>query len=135
MYISSYATYIPTVTKTKIESQKEESLSLKYENLTENSLEKSTQESRVDAPVRKISQYPLFGETQENKSLNTFKKLKKNEQAKSAYSTNARTTSFMQLSKAKPVVGKVEAPQADILKIKSVNTYIENDNYYKITAA
>ena len=135
MFITSYATYVPTITKTKTDFKKEEFSFPKKQDFTPDTLQKNSSDTEAKKPIKSISKYLFFNETQENNSLTTFKQLKKVQQAQNAYEQNRQPNSFMQLSKAKPVVGKLQTPQLDILKTKGVNTYIENDNYYKITAA
>lgn len=157
MFVSSYATFINTQATDKAQKEKE-TLSQKgsYSRFTTQELQNTSQNetskiAKTQLPLNYISNYKvlnnqhkLLQESQgalEGKSK--FTKISTLQSAQDAYAQNS--TLFASLRK--PKVALAQTPflntqlpqdsfkaQEEILKITMVNTYIENDNYYKITA-
>ncbi|QSZ41134.1 hypothetical protein GJV85_03070 [Sulfurimonas aquatica] len=153
MFVSSYSTYIDTSSSTK--AQKEKSEPLKLSSSFESKLLKNTTPDLVlpskKLPVNYISNYKSLHNRQqfEQQSLNIdsskaqFSKLNSMSGAQVAYAENSKMFSLLQ----KPKITLNQTPKLDsklpqeakkgqesIVRNSMVNTYIENDNYYKITA-
>jgi len=152
MYIRSYSTYISAYTQNKTNPSKEDSnsnikkttsfnLEKAQQDLIlvknkENNFTKSLQENHIPTST-------IFRQQKENKDLNTFTEIKKYQNAQLAYSENATLYSLAQ--KPKRVIGSIkidlQLPQeaqvakASLSKKDMINTYLENENYYRITAA
>jgi hypothetical protein len=136
MFISNYATYIPTQKINKIVSKKEESTLPAQQNFQ---LDKLEQEGDLKKSVTQKQESPNSFKysflNNSPQSVTDYKKLKTDQEAKKAYEDNSNKFSFMGLSKPKPTIGKTPTPQTELSKIKGINTYIENENYYRATAA
>ena len=151
MYVSSFSTYVNTDSSRRTQnssSQKSDNVS----NLFETSLTSKTVKN-VDTsakfPISYISNYKALNnqqKLQDNKQSQAeveFGKIQTLDSAKNAYSDNSKIFSLLLKPKATldqtPKVDK-QLPQ-NIQNIKEsnlrhtmLNTYISNDNYYKITA-
>jgi len=150
MFVSSYNTYIahkPSI-KTQENMQKEngENSSSSEKKLFSNELEKVVSSS-VKIPLNYISNYKSLhnqqllqqqNELKKEYSKTKFSKINKINNAQSAYSENSKLFSLLQKPKI-ALTQEVKQPkniqQNSILKQKFINTYIANDNYYKVTAA
>ena len=102
--------------------------------------------SSVKIPLNYISNYKTLNNKQllqqqsenaKNYSQTKFSKINKMNNAQSAYSGSVKLFSLL----PKPKIALIQTPkqpqnlqQNSAIKAKIVNTYIENDNYYKITA-
>jgi len=149
MYVASYVSYVPTIssTKTNLQNSKEDSIASKKPLFNVD-----TKQSNANSPERKqtqqtsyLSRYNIFQKQEESqKDLQTFGKIKNYNDAKVAYTESSQMFSLAR--KPKLAIGKnssidlnlpkeVQEVKNTLSKRKMVNTYIENDNYYKITAA
>jgi len=149
MFVSSYNTYLTQKPSTKIEenTQKKSTrdfLTQKQPFATQ--LQKGVSSSR-EIPINYISNYKSLHNQQllqQQNNLNKeysktkFSKINKMTKAENAYSENLQLFSLLQ----KPKIALIEEPkiskkleQNSAIKQKFINTYIANDNYYKITAA
>jgi hypothetical protein len=152
MFVSSYSTYVDTNTLQKSkETQKEERKSessafAKQLKFNPNALQKQANQS----PINYISDYKVLSnqqklqeQTQHNMQKLKFSKLKAFDSAKSAYSANTKIFSLLIKPKAtldqtpridKKMPAEAQEAKESIIRHQMVNTYIANDNYYKITA-
>lgn len=152
MFVSSYSTYIDTnhLQKSK-ETQKEE-------RKTDSSAFAKQLKFNPNAPQKQANQFPvnyiadykvlsnqqkLQQETQGNMQKLKFSKLKAFDSAKNAYSDNTKIFSLLIKPKAtldqtpridKKMPAQAQEAKESIIRHQMVNTYISNDNYYKITA-
>lgn len=159
MFVSSYSTFINTQTADKTHKEKatpsqkgsySRLATQELQNISQNETSKTT---KTQLPLNYISdykvlnnQYKLLQEsqsTQESKNKSKFTKISTLQSAQDAYVQNS--TLFASLKKPKVALAQMpllnaQLPQEslkaqeNILKITMVNTYIANDNYYKITA-
>ncbi len=143
MFIASYTTYIPTIPATKTNSTKEKDFRPKTDIFAE---KKSTPEkTEIPQELNKtISSYNLYNK-EKNKNLDLYEKIKTLQNAQTAYKETTQPFSSMRKPKAPQqnsfstlsltLPKEAKTAQEQLLKIKMVNTYIQNDNYYKVTAA
>jgi hypothetical protein len=150
MFVSSYNTYLahkPSI-KTQENTQKKEDTNpfSSEKQLFSSALEKVVTSS-VKIPLNYISNYKslnnkqlLQQQNQLNKDYSKikFSKINKMKSAQNAYSENSKLFSFLQ----KPKIALEQEPkipqnikQSSTIKQRFINTYIANDNYYKVTAA
>lgn len=151
MFVSSYSTYITTNTSDKInqrhiENKKDES-KLSASKLLESQVKKLY--SNQNLPIDYVNNYKSFNNQQKlQEQVKTpdeieFQKVKDMKNAKNAYEENSKIFSLL----IKPVITLNQTNQIgtdttqNIQDIKNnnlrntmVNTYLENENYYKITA-
>jgi len=148
MYVASYVTYIPTITSSKTTTQRDESATTKkapsfsLEQKQQN-IPQQTEEKVLPQKQTYLPNYNFLRQQTSYKDLDTFGKVKNYKDAKTAYSENSRMYSLAQ--KPKSVVGgtkvDLQLPQEAITakenlsKKDMVNTYLENERYYQITAA
>jgi len=143
MFIASYATYVPTVSTAKINSAKEKDFTPK----TDISADKKSTPEKIETPLglnKTISSYNLYNK-EKNRNLDLYEKIKKFQNAQTAYKETTQPFSSMRKPKAPQqnsfstlnltLPQEAKNAQESLLKTKMVNTYIENDNYYKVTAA
>ncbi len=149
MFVSSYNTYITNKPASKIdksthnENEKNDSF---QKRLFSDNLEKIVS-SPAKIPLNYISNYKSLhnqqllqqhNETKKEYSKIKFEKINKITSAQNAYSENAKLFSLAQKPKT-ALTQEIKQPeniqQNTLLKQKFINTYIANDNYYKITAA
>jgi len=149
MFVSSYNTYLAQKPSTKIEenSQRENKRDFSTEKKPFTTQLQKVVSSSVKIPLNYISNYKSLHNQQllqQQNNLNKeysktkFSKINKMTQAQNAYSENSKIFPLLQ----KPKIALVEEPkiskkleQNSAIKQKFINTYIANDNYYKITAA
>jgi len=151
MYVSSFSTYVtsdsprktqsdyPKKSQSTTESFKAELLS-KTVNSTDNSLK---------LPINYISNYKTLNNQQklqiEPQSSNEveFAKLQSINSAKSAYDDNSKIFSLLLVPKPaleqtltvdKRLPQEIQNVQEENLRSSMINTYISNENYYRITA-
>ena len=152
MFVSSYNTYIDTnrLQKSK-ETQKEErqtdnSAFSKQLKFNPASLQKPT----GNFPVNYISDYKVLNnqqklqqDEQQNMQKLKFSKIKAFDSAKTAYTDNTKLFSLLIKPKAtldqtpkidKKMPANAQEAKESIMKHQMVNTYIANENYYRITA-
>ena len=151
MYISSYNTYITansTNNKEKVRTEESSKSSLKFSQKLSSQITEVI-DTNSNLPVNYISKYKVLSNQQRLRD-ETF-----NTQRAKFSKTKALVTSknaYLEGSKIFPIALKTaitinQTPQIDkkmsknaqdakeqIMKHKMVNTYIANDNYYKITA-
>jgi hypothetical protein len=157
MFVSSYNTYVDTSSSRRVQNDRQEnskkaddSFSSKYrQTAPQESLQSQTQSK---LPLNYISNYKSLSTKQQieqqaasqNNEQSKFTKVSAQTNAKTAYEDNSRMFSFL----VKPKVPLDLTPKIDkklpeeamkgkesALKTEMLNTYIANDNYYKITAA
>ena len=139
MFVSSYNTYINTYrTETNKHQNKEGSFSLKKGKTVLTDLPAKYEEVRL--PFNYIShlkvlrnQQKLQEQTQQSQKTK-FAKVTTLKNAQVAYSENS--TMFALLKKPKVPLGRIHSslPSNAGIKQNALNTYIANDNYYKVTA-
>lgn len=150
MFVSSYNTYIahkPSLkSQESTQTQDERNSSADKTKLFSNELEKVVSSS-VKIPLNYISSYKSLhnhqllqqqNELKKEYSKTKFEKINKITNAQNAYSENSKLFPLLQKPKI-ALVQEVKQPknlqQNSALKQKFINTYIANDNYYKVTAA
>ena len=139
MFVSSYNTYLSTAsTQTKRPQKKSEDFTLSKDKTTEVPLKKS--ETPTKLPLNYVSQFKVLSNQQklqdqtDSSQKSKFTKVSLLKNAQSAYQDNS--TQFTFIKKPKVALERVQTkqtPQAGT-KLNAVNTYIANDNYYKVTA-
>jgi hypothetical protein len=140
MFVSSYNTYIlPRQTDTK-KSTKESTTAFSTNPKLAVKPEIADQGTFAKLPINFISDYKVLNNQQKLQhqtqqfSQNKFVKINTLKSAQVAYKDNASIYSFIQKPKIALAKPHVKLPDSSNVKMKMVNTYIENDNYYKITA-
>jgi len=149
MFVSSYNTYLTQKPSTKIEENTQKKATkgfLTQKQPFATQLQKEVSAS-IKIPINYISNYKsLYNQQllQQQNSLNKeyskikFSKINKMTKAENAYNENLQLFSLLQKPKialvAEPRISK-KLEQNNAIKQKFINTYIANDNYYKITAA
>jgi len=161
MFVSSYKTYlpVPSATKSEVPKAKEGTLSQEKNNTFSPLLstqepqqqklqERTFQDSQQESPQQQKapSSYTLLRQKEQNPELRSFSSMKKLQDAQNAYTASSQST-FAFLSKPKNALATTPstAPSAlpqeaktakeSFLRAEMVNTYVENENYYRITAA
>lgn len=156
MFVSSYNTYIDTnasaqVQKERAQNSKESSAVFKTHIHSQMQTDKETLSSqKSQLPLSYVSNYKVMNNQQKlqdaklnNEQSEKFTKISNQKSANSAYVENSTLFSLVLKPKATlnqtPSVNttlppKAQEAQESLLKNKMVNTYIANDNYYKITA-
>lgn len=143
MFIASYATYVPTLPAAKANSAKEKDFTPKTDIFAEKKSVPEKTETSLELK-KNISSYNLYNKEQ-NKDLALYEKIKTLQNAQTAYKETTQPFASMKKPKTLPQNGfstqsftlpkEAKTAQEQLLKTKMVNTYIENDNYYKVTAA
>ena len=149
MFVSSYNTYLTQKPSTKIEENAQKKATkgfLTQKQPFATQLQKGVSAS-IKIPINYISNYKSLHNQQllqQQNSLNEeysktkFSKINKMTKAENAYNENLQLCSLLQKPKialvAEPRISK-KLEQNNAIKQKFINTYIANDNYYKITAA
>lgn len=149
MFVSSYNTYITHKSSSKAErsTQKESNKTSSFSATKSFATKAEKTLNSTEIPLNYISSYKslhnqqlLQQQNEHNKeySKTKFDKINKITTAQSAYSENSKLFSLLQKPKT-ALTQEVNQPkniqQSSALKQKFINTYIENDNYYKVTAA
>lgn len=153
MLVSSYNTYINTASTQRTQNERNDgskkvakSFVLKPTQLVNKNISPSS-----SLPIDYIPKYKVLNNKQvvqqqelaNNPAKMKFTKISSIASAQVAYSENSKM--FSLLAKPKPTINQMpridqELPkeaqkgQESIMKSIMVNTYIDNDNYYKITA-
>lgn len=149
MFVSSYNTYIaqkPSLKRPENTQTQEQKSSLSDKKLFSNELEKVVSSS-VKIPLNYISSYKSLHNQQLLQQQNEFKKeysktkfekINRISSAQNAYSENSKLFPLLQKPKT-ALIQEIKKPENikhnTLLKQKFINTYIANDNYYKVTAA
>ncbi len=150
MFVSSYSTYIGTnntqrVDKERVEHSKSSSASFKSVLAKETIVEPNN----PNLPINYVSNFKAFSNKQklqeklDNQDTLKYSKMKKLKNAQTAYEDNSKI--FSLILKPKLTLGQtlpqenrlsndLQETQQQTMRHKMVNTYISNDNYYKITA-
>ena len=156
MYVSSYNTYINTNSSDKTQRSREVPKESESSKGFQNSFAQANDEqvlvsSASKLPVSYISNYKALSNRQQlqeqtqkqdesNQSVSIdaktkFSKMNAMSNAQVSYTENSKQFPLI----SKPKVTLSEAPKEEVkqqpLRTKVVNTYIANDNYFKITAA
>jgi hypothetical protein len=151
VYISSYNTYITANTADKIQRERGEESSKSSSSFSKKLSEQTIKviDTSSKFPINYISDYKVLNNQQRlkddtlNKERAKFSKVKTLINSKSAYTEGSKIFSLL----LKPSATLNQTPQVDkkmpkdaqkaketIMKHTMVNTYIANDNYYKLTA-
>ena len=151
MFVSSYNTYISTNNSEKIANKKIEKTkefdSLFESKLAQNSVIESKENKNL--PINYISNYKAFSNKQklqeqmQDLSGEKYTKINAIKNAKDAYAENSMMFSLF----VEPKVTLSQTPQIDkklptnfqeaeekMMRNTMVNTYLDNDKYYQITA-
>ncbi len=153
MFVSSYSTFIHTNTtdKTaKTNTSKEPYLGKSFSVKDLNSSQNLTK-SLVNTPVDYLSNYKSLNtkaqiqqQVEQNNQTAKFAMMNSQIKASSAYTANS--TMFSLMPKSQPTIKhntqninqnlpqEIKDIKESFLKIKMVDTYISNNNYYQITA-
>jgi len=141
MFVSSYNTYLSAShVETNKRQNRAEDFTLKKESKqSTTAFEKVAAEQKL--PVSYISafkvlrnQQKLHEQVQQQTQKSKFTKVNVLQNAQSAYKENSVIFSFIKKPKV-PLSGvQTKLPTNFSTKLKALNTYIENDNYYKVTA-
>ncbi|MBA1432652.1 MAG: hypothetical protein FAF04_03430 [Epsilonproteobacteria bacterium] len=144
MFIASYATYVPTLSATRTTPVNEKNSSTK-ENAAAPEKTVQKKQNNITNSSALLSRYTLLKQTKENKDTTLFSNLKIHQDAKEAYTQTLQPFSFMKKPKSaqqKPLSlqdihlpKEARSAKEQILRKEMVNTYIANDNYYRVTAA
>jgi len=145
MFVSSFNTYISDINLKKArqntQKAKDSEKSSFSSHLQEN---QQVLTSKVDfkTPINYISNYKSFANKQKlqdeqltKKPIERFSKINKMQSAKTSYEVNSKKFSLLRVPHI--TLNQVQKPEEKLpikLQQKMVNTYIANDNYYKITA-
>lgn len=155
MFVSSYNTYVHSNSSEKVQKEKEvqpsKSTYSRFANEQAQTTNQSLTLAKKELPLSYISNYKVMNnqqklqdDTQTKQTQKTkFTKITTLNSAKSAYTENS--TLFASLRKPKVTLNqthsinttlpeKAQQAQELIMKRNMLNTYIANDNYYKITA-
>ena len=153
MYVSSYSTYINTNNSQRVQKEGNRPEVEGKSSFASKLLTPATKplSSFSSLPVNYISNYKVLNNqqrleesyTKQNTQKLKFSKIKAMDGAKNAYTENTKMFSFL----IKPSATLNQTPKVDkrmpensqeakekIMRHEMVNTYLANDNYYKITA-
>ncbi|WP_457743240.1 hypothetical protein [Sulfurimonas sp.] len=140
MFVSSYSTYItPTLTQSNKSQKLDDSRYQSASKVNEKTLSQE-ESSQKKLPINFISDYKVLNNQQKlNEQTQQFEKSKFTKinvlnSAKTAYQEGATRFSFTQKPKVSLGDGGSRLPQPTTAKLNAVNTYLANDNYYKVTA-
>ena len=155
MFVSSYSTYLHTNTTdktTKKEELKEPSLDKSF-NPKDLTNQQNTAKSLTNTPINYVSNKALSTKAQiqqqdqqntKNNSTEKYTSINSQIKASSAYASNSTMFSLMinyktPIKQSNTTISQnlpqdIKDIKESFLKEKMVNTYIANDNYYKITA-
>jgi len=154
MFVSSYSTYIDTAVTKKVQNDKL-STPVKNTDTFSSKLLASSKTSPIvnsQLPLSYVSNYKALSnrqlleqqESKQNIAQKKFSKLSAMSNSKVSYEENSKMFSFLIKPKStihqtpklnKNLPPKAQESQESLMKIQMVNTYVANENYYKITAA
>jgi len=140
MYISSYNTYITPNSSDRVQKERTEEPFKKSQSFSKQLASQSlkTIDTSSTLPVNYISNYKVLNNQLRlkddtfNDNRAKFSKVKALVNSQSAYKESASI--FPLLTKPKIALSQTQEAKETILKHTMVNTYIANDNYYKLTA-
>ena len=156
MFVSSYSTYVDTSVTKKLQNDKAIEPVKKADSFASKLLQNANTNvsAFVDSkiPLSYISNYKALSnrqqlDNQENKQKATklkFSKLSAMSSSKVSYEANTKMFSFLIKPKGtidqtprvdKNLPQKAQESQESFMRLKMLNTYIANDNYFKVTAA
>jgi len=149
MYIASYISYVPARSSTKadVHNTKEGVKAKKNALFASNKLQEVTPYTKhtLTTQPNYSLKHNFLKQKESQKELDTFQKIKNYTNAKVAYNQSDVIFSLMQ--KPKSAIGSTKATldftlpkeaqkaKETLFRKEMINTYLENDNYYKITAA
>ncbi len=154
MFVSSYVTYVDTTVTKKIQADRAITPIKKTESFASKLLQNTQKNVLLNSkiPLNYISNYKSLNnrqlldqqKTQQTATTLKFSKLSAMSSSKISYEENTKMFSFLikpkgtinqtpKLDKNLPV--KAQERQASFMRVKMLNTYIANDNYFKVTAA
>lgn len=153
MFVSSYNTYIANNSNSKTSEQKSEIVKKPTSSFQSELLKSAPKDviTQTKLPLNYVSNYKALHNRQklEGQELNqnpakmNFSKISSMSSAQIAYSDNTKTFSLIQKPKQtidqtpkldKNLPAPAQEVQENFLKNKMVNTYIANENYYRVTA-
>lgn len=153
MFISSYSTYIDTTSTKRTQNERKESVKKTAKPFVLQATKAPNKNISINntLPLNYISKYKILNNQQElqkqelanNPAKMKFTKISSINSAQIAYGENSKM--FSLLVKPKPALNQtpkldkslpqlIQKGQASAMKAIMVNTYIKNENYYKITA-
>lgn len=139
MFVSSYNTYLSTAaTQTKRPQKESKDFALLKEKVVQTPQQKSSADIKL--PVNYISHFKVLQNQQklqeqtQQSQKSKFEKVSLLKTAQGAYEDNS--VMFPLIKKPKIALGRIQnkLPAATPAKLNAVNTYIANDNYYRVTA-
>ena len=151
MYVSSFSTYINAESSARVQQSGAQNNKSSTESFETKLLSKTVKDIDTSAkfPINYISNYKALNNQQklqenpQNSEKTKFLKLEAQAEAKNAYSDNSKIFSQILTPRATldqtPKIDKRLPENIQDIKEKNlrhtmVNTYVSNDNYYKITA-
>ncbi len=153
MFVSSYSTYIDTNRTSKSqESKKEQQISKEESSFAQklNATPTKLHTQTLNLPINYVSNYKVLHnqqklqqDMQQNMQKLKFSKMKTFTNAQVAYSDNTKMFSLLikpratlnqtpRIDKKMPL--QAQEAKTSLMKHQMVNTYIANENYYRITA-
>ncbi len=154
MFVSSYSTYVDTAVTKKIQAdsvikpiKKMESFASKLlQNRQKNVLTNSKIPLNYVSNYKSLNNRQLLDQQTNQQITTTLKFSKLSAMSKSKISYEENTKMFSLLIKPKGTINqtpkldknlptKAQEDQESFMKVKMLNTYIANDNYFKVTAA
>ena len=144
MFVSAYSTYVSTNTNDKLNKPKfdEQKVQDKPFSKILVSAPALLAYDTKNIPINYISNYKSFNNKQKlldseikSKDEVKFKKMSDVKNAKTSYESNSHMFSLMSVPK-EPInnIPRINEVNLDNMKHKMVNTYLENDKYYQLTA-
>ena len=151
MFLAPYNTYISTNNSDRITNQKADKSKSSSDSFESKLLQNATLESKDpnNLPISYISNYKAFSNKQklqeqfQNKNENKYNKISAIKNAKNAYADNSVMFSLLSKPKATqnqtPQINRqlstdIQKAQEQLIRYTMVNTYLDNDKYYQITA-
>ncbi|MDF1882660.1 hypothetical protein JHD49_01755 [Sulfurimonas sp. SAG-AH-194-C21] len=154
MFVSSYSTYIDTSVTKKLQNDKVAVPLKKTESFASKLLQTTQKNVLLNSkiPLNYISNYKALSnrqllDEQTNKQTvisQKFSKLSAMSSSKVSYEENSKMFSFLIKPKTtlsqtpkldKNLPTKAQESQESFMKVKMVDIYTANDNYYRVTAA
>jgi lipopolysaccharide export LptBFGC system permease protein LptF len=142
MFISSYNTFVHTNASQTHQKERVEKAKASNNTFASKLLQNEVIQSKntQDIPITYISNYKAFSNKQklynsfEDENREKYTNIKSIKNAKIAYEDNSKMFSLF----LEPKTTQSQTPKIDenlpFMRHKMVNTYLENDRYYKITA-
>ncbi|HIC12521.1 MAG TPA: hypothetical protein EYO75_03965 [Sulfurimonas sp.] len=154
MFVSSYVTYVDTTVTKKIQADRAITPIKKIESYASKLLQNTQKNVLFNSkiPLNYISNYKSLNNrqlldqqtTQQTATTLKFSKLSAMSSSKISYEENTKMFSFHIKPKGtinqtpkldKNLPSKAQECQESFMRVKMLNTYIANDNYFKVTAA